>query len=95
MEKAIEIFDGEYRETLIKKLCFQDNFLILLNNKFGRFVLYKAANFMNIDLKNNFENKIKENINNNIYRIRDKNKIQKFLLKINKNNNNINYKEEK
>ena len=92
IEKAIEIFDGEYRENLIQKLYFQDNFIILLNNKFGRFVLYKAANYMNKELKNDFENKIKENINNNIYRIQDKTKIQRFLLKINnkKNNNNIN-----
>ena len=47
---------------------------------------------MNKELKNDFENKIKENINNNIYRIQDKTKIQRFLLKINnkKNNNNIN-----
>ena len=97
VEKAIEILDSEYREKLIPKLYFQDNFINLLNNKFGRFVLYKAANYMSNELKNDFEKKIKENINNNIFRIQDKNKIQRFLLKINNkknNNNNINYKED-
>ena len=83
VEKAIEIFDGEYREQLIQNLYFQWKFLILLNNKFGRFVLYKSANFMNSKIKHDFENKINENINNNIYRIQDKNIIQRFLIKIN------------
>ena len=91
VEKAIEIFDGEYREQIIQKLYFQGKFLILLNNKFGRFVLYKSANFMNAKIKHDFENKINENINNNIYRIQDKNKIQRFLLKINNKKKNINY----
>ena len=97
VEKAIEIFDDEYREKLIKKLCFHDNFLILLNNKFGRFVLYKAANFMNNQLKNEFENKINKKINNNIYKFQDKNRIQKFLLKINNKKNDYinNYEEDK
>lgn len=94
VEKAIEIFDCEYREILIKKLCFEDYFITLLNNKFGRFVLYKAVNYMNNKLKNEFESNIEKKINNNIYNKKDLNQIKRFLLKIkyrnNKNNFNLN-----
>ena len=97
VEKAIEIFDEEYRDKLIKKLCFEGNFLTLLKSRFGRFVLYKAVNFMNIELKNKFEDLLINNINNELYSNKEKNKIKRFLLKMqnwkkssdfNSNNNN-------
>ena len=98
VEKAIEIFDEEYRENLIKKLCFEGNFLTLLKSRFGRFVLYKAVNFMNNELKNKFEELLINNINNELYNNKEKNKIKRFLLKIqywkkssNLNSNNNNY----
>ena len=98
VEKAIEIFEGEYRKNLIKKLCFEDNFVTLLNNKFGRFVLYKAVNYMNNELKNEFESNLENKINNNIYNKKDLNQIKRFLLKmkyrINKNNCILNNSEE-
>ena len=78
VEKAIEIFDGEYRNKIIKKLCLEGNFLILLKSKFGRFVLYKAVNYMNSEIRNDLENKLLNNINNN----KDNNKIKKFLIKL-------------
>ena len=90
VEKGIEIFDEESRETMIKKLCFEGSFIILLKNKFGRFVLNKAVNYMRMDLKNEFEIFLINNINNNVYCHKDKNKVKKFLMKINNNNNNKN-----
>ena len=91
VEKAIEIFDDETREKMIQKLCFDSNFIILLKNKFGRFVLNKAINCMNINIKNEFEIYLINNINNNVYCHKDKNKVKKFVmkLKINKLPNNI------
>ena len=85
VEKAIEIFDDESRETMIKKICFDSNFIILLKNKFGRFVLHKAINYMKDELKKKFEIYLINNINNNVYNNRDRNKVRKFLMKI-KNN---------
>ena len=93
VEKAIEIFDDETREIIIKKLFFDDNFIILLKKKFGRFVLHKAVNFMEMNLKKKVEIFLINNINNNKYSNKDKNKVKKFLMKI-KNNyyqNNYNF----
>ena len=88
VEKGIEIFDEDSRDKIIKKLCFEGNFIILLKNKFGRFVLNKAINYMKTDLKNEFEVYLINNINNNVYCHKDKNKVKKFLMKINSNNLN-------
>ena len=86
VEKGIEIFDEDSREKIIKKLCFEGNFITLLKNKFGRFVLNKAINYMKNDLKSDFEFYLLNNINNNIYCHKDRNKVKKFLMKINSNN---------
>ena len=90
VEKAIEIFD---EEKMIKKLCFEGKFITLLKNKFGRFVLYKAISSMKINLKNEFEIYLKNNINNNVYSQKDKNKVKKFVMKIknNKIQNDFNF----
>ena len=101
VEKAIESFDGEFRENLIKKLCFEENFITLLKNKFGRFVLYKAVNYMNNELKDEFKNELINKINSKTYNNKDKNKIKRFLIKMkskmnendfNIENNNFFYK---
>ena len=93
VEKSIEIFDDEYREIIIKKLCFESNFINLLKNKFGRFVLGKAINYMKSNLKNEFELYLINNINNNIYSNKDKNKVKKFVMKLknNKVQNDFNF----
>jgi hypothetical protein len=100
VEKAIEIFEEEIKIKMIRKLCFENNFTIsLLKNKFGKFVLNKAIKYMKIDMRNEFEIYLINDINNNIYKNKDRNKIKKLLLKLkntkyNKseiiNNNNIN-----
>lgn len=42
VEKAIEIFSRDYKEKIIASICFGENFLNILKNRFGRFVLFKA-----------------------------------------------------
>ena len=91
VEKAIEKIDDESREKMIRKLCFESNFIILLKNKFGRFVLQKAINHMSPELKNEFENNLVDKINSNIYSHKDKNKVKKFVMKIMNNQQPNNY----
>ena len=82
IEKSIESFDEEYRDKIIRKLCFEGNISTLLKSKFGRFVLYKAINYMRSDLRNEMENNLINNMNNKVYNIKDKNKIKKLLNKL-------------
>jgi hypothetical protein len=82
VEKAIELFDEEYREKIIRKLCFEGNVTNLLKSKFGRFVLYKAINYMKSDLRNEMETNLINNMNNKVYSNKDKNKIKKLLMKL-------------
>ena len=82
VEKSIELFDEEYREKIIRKLCFEGNISTLLKSKFGRFVLYKAINYMRNDLRKDMEINLINNLNNNVYNNKDKNKIKKLLMKL-------------
>ena len=82
VEKAIELFNEEYREKIIRKLCFEGNITNLLKSKFGRFVLYKAINYMKSDLRNEMETNLINNMNNKVYSNKDKNKIKKLLMKL-------------
>ena len=63
VEKAIEVFDNEYREKIIQKLCFEENLVSILNCKYGRFVIYKAINYMKNELKQNLENILNNHLN--------------------------------
>ena len=81
VEKAIVILDGEYREKMKHKLCFEGYLITLLNNKFGRYVLYKAVNYMDNSQKNELENQL-INIINSKANNKNKNKARKFLIKI-------------
>ena len=82
IEKAIEIFTEENRTKILKKLCLENNFiLILVNNKFGKFVLNKAIKFMENDLLNKFLNNLNYQINKDILKTKDKKKIKKLIMK--------------
>jgi hypothetical protein len=84
IEKAIEIFDEENKIEIIKKLCFDKNFIIkLIKNKFGKFVLDKAIKYMKFDIKKEFEINLWKNINNKAYKNKDKNKIKRLISKLN------------
>ena len=93
VEKAIEKLDDETREKMIRKLCFENNFILLLKNKFGRFVLQKSINYMNQNLRNEFENYIINKIRGKKYNCKDINKIKKFVMKITNSQfrNNFNF----
>ena len=67
VEKAIEIFEEDVKERMIKKICFESNFVVILKNKFGRFVIHKAIEYMRDELKKKFELFLINNINNNIF----------------------------
>ena len=82
VEKAIELFDENNRNKIIRKLCFEGNITTLLKSKFGRFVLYKSINYMKNDLRNEMENNLINNMNNKVYSNKDKNKIKKLLMKL-------------
>ena len=85
VEKAFEINDEDNRQKMIRKLCFDNNFIFLLKNKFGRFVLHKAISYMTTNSKNEFELLLINNINNNVYNNKDKNKVKKFVMKMQNN----------
>ena len=93
VEKAIEKMHEEDREKMIIRLCFEDNFILLLKNKFGRFVLQKAINYMNPKLRNEFENNLINKIRSKKYSYKDINKFIKFMKKITNNQfpNNFNF----
>ena len=83
IEKAIETFSQKNREEILRKLCFEEKFIVsLINNKFGKFVLNKAIKFMRLDMINELESKINNDINNNLFKSKDKNKIKKILTKL-------------
>ena len=82
VEKAIEILDGDYREKLKQKLCFEGYLITLLNNKYGRYVLYKTVNYMDNTQKNDLEKQLLNFINIKTNNNKNKNKARKFLIKI-------------
>ena len=83
VEKAIEVFNNQNRENILQKLCFNNKLIInLINNKFGKFVLNKAIKFMKVDMINEFEAFLNKDINDNIYKGKDKNKIKKLITKL-------------
>ena len=57
-------------------------FIYLINNKFGKFVINKAIKFMQVDMINEFEITLYRDINNNLYKGKEKSKIKKLLTKI-------------
>ena len=88
VEKALEKMDEITREKILDKLFFQGKFIILLKNKFGKFVISKAVSYMPQELKTKFEFELVNNINKGIYNHKDKNRVKKFLGKMQNNSNN-------
>ena len=88
VEKALEKMDEITREKILDKLFFQGKFIILLKNKFGKFVISKAVSYMPQELKTKFEFELVNNINKGIYNHKDKNRVKKFLAKMQNNSTN-------
>ena len=88
IEKAIEVFDEKNQTLLIKKICFDKKLIFdLINNKFGKFVLEKALQYMNDELKNEFYIFMNNKLINNS---KEAKKIKRLLIKVNDKMNNFN-----
>ena len=82
VEKGLEIMDDIYKEKMIQKLFYEGQFITLLKNKFGKFVINKAFNYMKPEIKKEFELYLINNMNNNNFSHKDKIIAKKFLIKI-------------
>ena len=89
VEKSFEKMDELKKLKIFDKLFFQGKFIFILKNKFGKFVIRKAINYMSNELKKKVEIELINNINNGIYNHKDKNRVKKFLVKIQGDNNNF------
>ena len=87
VEKSFEKMDEFHRLKIFDKLFFFGKFIFILKNKFGKFVIRKALNYMSSELKKKFELELINNINKGIYNHKDKNRVKKFLYKIQGDNN--------
>ena len=96
VEKALEKMDEFSWEKTVDKLFFQGKFILLLRNKFGKFVIKKAMNYMPNELREKCELDLINNINKGKYNHKDRNRIKKFLIKLQGDNgvnncNNFNF----
>ena len=62
--KALNIFNYEYKNKLIYILCFSSNILHLLDNKYGIFVINKAVDSMDNNMKIEFRKFLDNNFKN-------------------------------
>ena len=92
VEKALEKMDELNRQESIEKLFFQDKFLILLKNKYAKFIITNSVKYMSNELKNKFECNMVNNINNGLYNNKDRKRIIKFLEKYINNKSYVNNK---
>ena len=82
VEKALEKMDELNLGGVVTKLFFQGKFIFLLKNKFGKFVIKKAMNIMPNEMRQKVELDLINNINNGVYNNKDKNRVKKFLVKL-------------
>lgn len=91
VEKSFEKMNDFHRLKIFDKLFFLGKFIFILKNKFGKFVIRKAVNYMSNELKKKVEFELINNINKGIYNHKDKNRVKKFLYKIQGDNNIVNH----
>ena len=89
VEKSFEKMDEINKLKIFDELFFQGKFIFILKNKFGKFVIRKAINYMSNELKKKVEFELINNINKGIYNHKDKNRVKKFLFKLQGDNNNF------
>ena len=68
-------------------LCFQGKLIALLKNKFGKFVIRKAINYVPNKLKKKIEFDLVNNLNNGEYNNKEKNNVEEDNNKINEEEN--------
>ena len=91
VEKSFEKMNDFHKLKIFDKLFFLGKFIFILKNKFGKFVIRKAVNYMSNELKKKVEFELINNINKGIYNHKDKNRVKKFLYKIQGDNNIVNH----
>ena len=91
VEKSFEKMNDFQKLKIFDKLFFLGKFIFILKNKFGKFVIRKAVNYMSNELKKKVEFELINNINKDIYNHKDKNRVKKFLYKIQGDNNSVNH----
>ena len=91
VEKSFEKMNDFQKLKIFDKLFFLGKFIFILKNKFGKFVIRKAVNYMSNELKKKVEFELINNINKGIYNHKDKNRVKKFLYKIQGDNNIVNH----
>ena len=91
VEKSFEKMNDFQKLKIFDKLFFLGKFIFILKNKFGKFVIRKAVNYMSNELKKKVEFELINNINKDIYNHKDKNRVKKFLYKIQGDNNIVNH----
>ena len=89
VEKSFEKMNDFHKLKIFDKLFFLGKFIFILKNKFGKFVIRKAVNYMSNELKKKVEFELINNINKGIYNHKDKNRVKKFLYKIQGDNNSV------
>ena len=77
IEKAIEFFDEENRDKLINNLCFCEDAISLIKNKYGHFVFNRAIKYMSQDFKAKLSIKLQNDMVN--LSTKEKSKIRKYL----------------
>ena len=82
VEKVIEIADEITRGKMFKTIFNKESSIILLKNKFGRYVIQKCFMFMNAEVKDNIVKEINFLIESIDLPMKEKIKIQKNLQKI-------------
>ena len=91
VEKSFEKMNDFHKLKIFDKLFFLGKFIFILKNKFGKFVIRKAVNYMSNEPKKKVEFELINNINKGIYNHKDKNRVKKFLYKIQGDNNIVNH----
>ena len=62
VETVIDISDSNLKQKLTSKILQNDDLIVLLRNKFGRFVLQKAVSFMDEENKENLGKKLNQTL---------------------------------
>ena len=75
-EKIIELLDENKKALCFKQLFFNSKILVVIKNKYGRYVLQKAIKMMNDRQKCEIKNKL---VNLDVSSMKEKNRIKFFL----------------
>ena len=84
VEKSIEFFDKKNRDKLINNLCFCEDTISLIKNKYGHFVFNRAIKYMSQDFKTKLSIKLQNDMVN--LSSKEKSKIRKYVNSLDNTN---------